>query len=303
MILALDPVTTTGLEPAAPEIGRPALPPGRHVELPGRGEAFVRELAGPAGAPTAVLLHGASVTGSLNWSTSYAALAEHVNVVSVDHRGHGGSFWSRRRFRLPDVADDVVALADELGLDRFVPVGYSMGGAVAQLVWRRRPDRVSGLVLCATWSRFYRNRREQSILRMIGRAGTSSRLLSRRRGLDVFLTVAERHSSVGRRPPWMVAEVRSGSVPMMVEALGTVGWFDSSGWIGDVDVPAGVIVLNRDEVVPPDRQHHLASLLPTADIRYLDLLHDGCVAQAHRFVPTLVDVVEGVVNPVGSGSR
>ena len=41
------------------------------------------------------------------------------------------------RFRLDDCADDVVALADELAIDRFVPVGYSMGGPIAQLIWKQ----------------------------------------------------------------------------------------------------------------------------------------------------------------------
>ena len=50
---------------------------------------------------------------------------------------------------LEECADDVVALADELGIDTFIPVGFSMGSLVAQLVWRRHPDRTEGLVLCA----------------------------------------------------------------------------------------------------------------------------------------------------------
>ena len=53
-------------------------------------------------------------------------------------------------FRLEDCADDVVALADELGVRSFIPVGYSMGGPIAQLVWKRHPSRVEGMVLCAT---------------------------------------------------------------------------------------------------------------------------------------------------------
>jgi 3-oxoadipate enol-lactonase len=288
-------MVAVGAEPAAPDIGRPALPPGRHVDLPGRGPLFIRERAGPDGAPTALLLHGAAVTGALNFHPVYEPLSRHVTVVSADHRGHGRSFRTHRRFRLEDAADDTVALADQLGVDRFIAVGYSMGGAIAQLVWRRHPSRVSGLVLAATWSRYWRNQRERGLLRTIGRLGSGTRLLTRRRRLDVFLSAAAKHSSMGSRPPWMVAEVRSGSVPMMVEAFGTVGTFDSSSWIGEADVPVGVIVLNRDDVVPPDRQHHLASLVPFAEVRYLDLVHDGCVTRPEWFVPALVDLVNGVV--------
>jgi len=55
----------------------------------------------------------------------------------MDHRGHGRGIRSAKPFRLADCADDVAALADRLGIETFIPVGYSMGGTVAQLMWRR----------------------------------------------------------------------------------------------------------------------------------------------------------------------
>ena len=54
------------------------------------------------------------------------------------------------RFRLEDCADDVAALAEVLGIRKFVAVGYSMGGMVAQLMHRRHASLLSGLVLCST---------------------------------------------------------------------------------------------------------------------------------------------------------
>ena len=104
-----------------------------------------------------MLLHGLLATADLNWSASYAALSRHVRVVALDHRGHGRGIRSRGRFRLEDCADDAVAVADMLGLRTFVPVGYSMGGLIAQLVWRQHPRRVDGLVLCATSRNFGRH--------------------------------------------------------------------------------------------------------------------------------------------------
>jgi len=53
---------------AAPESGAPPfLATGRAVTLPGRGTTFVREVAGPPGAPTVMLLHGWTATAGLNW--------------------------------------------------------------------------------------------------------------------------------------------------------------------------------------------------------------------------------------------
>src|SRR4051794_35060231 len=130
------------------------VPPGRHIALPGRGTTFARDIPGPPGAATLVLLHGWTATADLNWRPSYEALSHHFRVVALDHRGHGRGIRSRRPFRLGDCADDAAALADTLGIERFIAVGYSMGGPVAELTWKRHRDRVEGLVLCATAARF-----------------------------------------------------------------------------------------------------------------------------------------------------
>ena len=117
----------------------------QRAPTPGAGRAAARPStgrAGIAGAPTLLLLHGWTASSALNWFTTFPVLSRSFDVVAIDHRGHGRGIRSRRRFRLEDCADDAVALADVLGIDRFVPVGYSMGGPVAQLIWRRHPDRV-----------------------------------------------------------------------------------------------------------------------------------------------------------------
>jgi 3-oxoadipate enol-lactonase len=73
----------------------------REVVVPGRGRISIREVRGPADAPTLVLLHGLAATGRLNWFTALPALAARFNVVVLDHRGHGGGIRTRN-FRLAD---------------------------------------------------------------------------------------------------------------------------------------------------------------------------------------------------------
>ena len=55
---------------------------------------------------------------------------------------------------IEECADHIVALADSLGIGKFIACGYSMGGLVAQQFWRRHPDRISGLVLAAASRNF-----------------------------------------------------------------------------------------------------------------------------------------------------
>src|SRR4051794_6051259 len=138
-----------------------ALPPGSVVHLPGRGETFVRDTEGNG--PVLLLLHGWMVSADLNWFTAYDALAEAgFRVLALDHRGHGRGVRPLAPFRLTDCADDAAALLDHLGIERAFVAGYSMGGPVAQLLARARPDLVAGLVLCAT-SRNWRHPRVRVI--------------------------------------------------------------------------------------------------------------------------------------------
>src|SRR2546423_1505563 len=106
-------------------------------------------MAGPAGAPTPLLLHRLVASSYLHRLPAFRVLNERFRIVATDLRGHGRAA-SVRRFRLEDCADDMAAVAEALGVERCIPVGYSLGGPVAQLFWRRHRDLVEGLVLCAT---------------------------------------------------------------------------------------------------------------------------------------------------------
>ena len=121
------------------------------VDLPGRGTTAVWQCAGPPHAETLVLLHGVAMTAELCWFRVLEQLGRQFRIVAPDLRGHGdGIPLGGSRFRLEDSVDDIAALADVLDIKRFAAVGYSIGGMVAQLLWRRHPHLVSGLFLCAT---------------------------------------------------------------------------------------------------------------------------------------------------------
>src|SRR5437763_16574662 len=111
--------------------GTSAVGSTRLVELPGRGVTRVWECPGPPAAATVMLIHGVTFTAELNWAGVLEALGRHFRVVALDQRGHGHGIRANSRFRLEDCADDVAALAAVLGIERFVAVGYSMGGIVA----------------------------------------------------------------------------------------------------------------------------------------------------------------------------
>ena len=282
----------------------PGVPDGRFVELPGRGTTFVREAPGPAGAPTLMLLHGWTATSALNWFPAYRALATRFRVLAVDHRGHGFGIRSPERFRLADCADDVAVLADVMRIDRLIPVGYSMGGPIAQLVWHRHPELVAGLVLCATSRNFVgRSPAERAWASGIEGLAWAARATPghvRRRIADRVLLGRVESSEVGL---WARQELRRNDPRALAEAGRALARFTSRDWIGEVDVPTAVVVTERDLVVHPRRQHNLAAAIPGAVAFPVPVGHDGAVGSPELFVPTLVDACDEVAHRAARRAR
>lgn len=106
--------------------------------------------SGPSDARAVVLLHGSPLDRRM-WRPQLEELsAEGYRVIAPDLRGHGGSPLPDGPWTLEDCAADVLALADGLGLERFVLGGLSVGGMVALAAYEAAPGRVEGLLLAAT---------------------------------------------------------------------------------------------------------------------------------------------------------
>ncbi len=264
------------------------------VALPGRGTARIREVAGPPGAPVLVLLHGLAATGGLNWGPSLAPLGEHFRVIALDQRGHGRGVNVRGRFRLADCADDVAALADALQLEAIIPVGYSMGGPVAQLVWQRHPDRVEGLVLCATASRFSSQRQRRTAFALSPALSLALRLTPSGVWDRAASRMLRNAISDPRTLERIRAEVGESSPVAVMEAAAALARFSSARWIGSVDVPTAVVVTTQDRLVPAQRQLQLAELIADATVHRVVGDHRVCVARPDLFVPALIDACDSV---------
>ena len=268
------------------------VPAGRFIELPDRGTTFIREAAGPPGAPTIVLLHGLSATGGLNWLWCFEPLSARYRVIAIDHRGHGHGMRTRH-FRLADCADDVAALADVLGIKQLTAAGYSMGGPIAQLLWHRHRSLVNGLVLCAT-ARNFGSQRSQvafSLMPFITAALRTTPGVARRAVMSRI--IEQRMAGIPARE-WVMDELQSSDPAVIAEAAAAIGRFSSREWIGEVDVPTAVVVTEQDRLVPPQRQHRLAESINGARVIPVQGDHGVCVADPGVFVPALLQACDAV---------
>ena len=276
----------------------PDLSFGRAVDLPGRGRTWAYDTGPPAGRPdrpALLLLHGWTSTAAMNWCRCFPFLRRDFRVLALDHRGHGRGIRSRRPFRLEDCADDAAALIEQLGTGPVTAVGYSMGGPVAQLLWRRHPEVVDSLVLCATAARFTSSEPRSTAFGVVGQ-GMALGLATvpsvvRQNGFR--LLVRSRLVDSGMAP-WAVAEGERNDPAALVQAGLALGRYDASSWVASVDVPTAVVVTELDNIVSPRRQQYLVDHVPGALRFGVAGDHRACVEAARLFVPALTDACRTV---------
>ena len=280
----------------------PTLLPGRFVAIAGRGEFFVRYAphADPT-APVVLLLHGWTASSDLNFFTAYAELHQHATVIGIDHRGHGRGLRPDEPFSLEDCADDAAAVARELGAERVIAVGYSMGGPIAMLLARRHPELVAGLVLQATAMEWRATRRERvrwQVSRMFG--PITRRFVRPRLVRLVFARRFPRRHVLRPHLGWMLAEWRRNDPWHMAQAARALSRFDARPWLASLGVPTVVVLTTRDQLVPPRKQRQLAETA-SADVIPLDGDHFVNVLQPAEFSAATTRAVRQVLVAPAAG--
>ena len=123
-----------------------------HTQILGQGQPLV-------------LLHG--LFGSAdNWGSIAKHFSQHCQVISVDLRNHGRSPHSDTQ-TYPDMADDLLAVLDTLGLSQVHLLGHSFGGKVAMQFATQYPDRVNKLIVVDMAMRAYPDRYTQLMDHML----------------------------------------------------------------------------------------------------------------------------------------
>ena len=276
----------------------PSIPGGNVVNVPDRGEMFVREAG--TGDPPIILLHGWALTADLSWfSGVYEVAAGRGRMLAPDLRGHGRGLRSQDPFTLEAAADDTAALCDELGLGPAVLVGYSMGGSIALQTWRRHPHSVAGLVLVSTALEYRADLWER--VTWLGMAGVEYVLrFGAPQGLvDRYLRkAAERSPDLERCAGWLKAEVRRGDPSDIASAGRSTSAFDARDFAGAISVPTAVVVSRRDRLVKEVRQRELADAIAGSHVVELDAAHNAWMAQPREYAEAIDEALGLVIKDV-----
>lgn len=263
-------------------------PPARTLRIEGVGELFLRDTGGSG--PTVMLLHGWTASADLNWWGAYGALEEAgYRVLAIDHRGHGRGLRTYERFSLAACAADAAAAIETLDCAPATVVGYSMGGAIAQLLARDHPTALSGLVLSGTAQHWQdpRLHRYWRVMRPLSLALGVAPRTSWRAGLRYVGLRASPQNA------WVLSEVMRHSAADIAEAGRELGRFDSRAWLPELAVPTAVVLTTKDQAVPPSKQRELAAAA-RAPIFEAPIDHIQITSRPERYNPALLQAIAAV---------
>ena len=262
----------------------------RHVDVNGTRIAYSVHGSGPP----LVLIMGYRLS-SLAWPLDFIeALAERFTVVLFDNRGTGASDKPTKGYEISNMARDVRGLLDHLAIARANILGYSMGGAIAQELVRQFPDRVLGLVLCATMA---------GGPRVVYASPSAVRVMRELDGLTPE-QIARRIWQVTYSPGYLekhrelAEDQREIAVPTPLHAADlqfqAFAEFDCSRALAHIEAPTLVLTGDLDQLVSPRNSRAIANLIPGARL----IVIPGC---GHRMMWEATDECAGFVTEFLTG--
>lgn len=249
------------------------------------GVALYFEVHGSGSETPLILVEGLGAATWL-WERQVGAFAEALPVVVYDNRGVGRSDAPEGPYSIAQMADDLAAVLDELGIDRAHVLGASMGGFIAQEFALRYPDRVDRLVLVSTSAggATHVPMAPEVLAQMMAPPTTNDprALVASRLPLaftEAFLadpaTVAHLVDQRLERP----------QPPHAYQAQLMAGaTFDAADRVHRITAPTLVAAADGDLVVPVENARRLVAALPCAELRiYPGLGHQFFVEAPEAF--------------------
>ena len=197
--------------------------------------------------PPLVLLHGGLVTIELSFGAIIPALAEHHRVIAIELQGHGRTADIDRPMTFEHLADDVVGLLDQLGIEQTDVFGFSLGGLTAYQLLVDHPGRIRRAVVA---SADHRNDR--------GGESHPERLPTE----ADFAAMREAYAAVAPDP----AHFDAFAEKAVALVHGFAGWTDDQ--LRAIEVPVLVLIGDKDFILVPNAAE-AAELLPHGQLAVL----------------------------------
>jgi 3-oxoadipate enol-lactonase len=203
--------------------------------------------------PVLVLSGGLGTTTAM-WDAQVPSFSAHQRVLRVDHPGHGQSPVPESRIAVDDIARALLALLDELEIERASFCGLSLGGMVGQWLGANAPERIDRLVLACTGAALGTREVYDERAALVRREGVAVVAEGAR---ERWFTPAFRNSDEANR---IIDELRGIPPDGYAACAEAVGTFDFRVKLPQIVPPTLVLFGEEDPVTPPPVIDELATI-------------------------------------------
>lgn len=239
----------------------------QYCHIGSRTIAYLDSAPGDKSLRTYVLLHAFPIGANL-WEPQMRSIPPGWRLITPDLRGFGGSTEvdSLSALSISDFAADVIDLLDELGVERAVIGGSSMGGYVALSLLQAAPERIEGLIFANTRAgadspEARANRRAMlALVDREGPSGVAREMMPKLLGKTTRETNQTAEATIRRLiKQQSPAGIRSAIHRMMHRP-------DSTPLLPQIAVPTLVITGEEDELIPVSESRAIAAAVPGATL-------------------------------------
>jgi 3-oxoadipate enol-lactonase len=257
--------------------------------------AGVHLFSDDVGAGPAVLFSHSWFCDGRQWPQVDAMVDAGFRVLNLDNRGHGRSGPHHRRYTVWDMADDLVAVLDDAGVDEAVLVGLSVGGFAAIRMVLRHPSRVRALVLAdtAASAHGWQGKVKAATLGPVWLTPARSVVLPQ-------VTKTLFGPTARRQQPQLIAEWKQRFLSqdpksMLVALRAIVTRDDVTARLGEISAPTLVIVGEEDRDPGVTASASLCAHIPGAHLIVLpDTGHLSALEQPAAFGDVLLSFLAGI---------
>lgn len=267
------------------------------------GTRIHSQVTGPTGGPPVLLIQGLGMNKN-GWMLQRVAMATKFRTIAMDNRAAGRSSIPDAPFTLEDMADDAAAVLDAHGVRDAHIVGASMGGAIAQILGVKHPERVRSLTLACTacrnlqWrSELLRHWSDTANVRGLRQwADESARWLV---GPRSFRRLAPAIGWLGPLASFRPSRGFSAQVGAILDT-------DDSmvAELGRITAPTLVVVGNQDILTPRADSEEIAERIPQSELVVISgAAHGLMIEHASTFNRVVIDFIDRAERALRTADR
>ncbi len=227
------------------------------------GDVSINYVEAGEGEKTIVLIHGWTANHE-RWSRIMEFLSKYFKVIALDLRGHGESSKPEMEYSIDLYTDDLYKFLKELGIEKAILAGHSMGGMISQNFYIKHSEMVEGLILIGTSAKVVDN--------FSMKFNTSLAMFLMKVNYNMAIKTVLGRAFSNLTPKDVKEKYINEALEKIPKYVAISSFkdfvknFDTRGKLKDLKVPTLIIVGENDRMLPPRMSQLLNNSIPDSEL-------------------------------------